>query len=84
MGLTIPNPPIDAVITRARAGDTGLVNGEREEVREPCPHKALGFCCLFCHVVLANQFQLELHVERAGDHHLIARWCETHGAEEIQ
>lgn len=80
MGLTIPPMRPGVVVARARAGDTGPVNGAREVVREPCAQRALGFCCLFCHAILANQFQLELHLER-GDHHLIARWCETHGAE---
>ena len=71
--------PAQAVI-RATVGDAGVVDGEREVVAPSCSAKAVGYCCLFCHVRLANAYQLELHTEH-GDH-LIARWCETHGAEE--
>ena len=70
-----------AAVLAAVVGDAGVVNGAREQVTADCGHKAAGFCCLFCHVRLANAYQLELHVA-SGDH-LIARWCETHGAEEL-
>jgi hypothetical protein len=40
----------------------------------PCEHRSLGYYCVTCGEQVANLGNLEMHVQGAGDHAVVA-WC---------
>lgn len=59
--------------------DTTLGRPEPHMVLSPCDHRAVGYYCDACAMILANIGQLTLHIQeyapKRGDHHRIAVWC---------
>lgn len=82
-----------ALLRPTIAGDAQRVTGgPRQVVKPPCPaldHEGAGgrgfaFVCASCGALLANRYQLDLHVEGRPGHpryHFVARVCPFHGAE---
>jgi hypothetical protein len=66
----------------ATAGEVLLLNGEPFMLWASCGELVTRLACVTCGVLLANQGQLELHVEGAPTtEHAIAAWCPRHGWE---
>lgn len=76
---------VPALILRPTfAGDVLHVAGDRREVLEPpCTTTYLAYACVSCQARLANQHQLELHLEHGGTH-FICGVCPEHGPEGIE
>lgn len=69
-------------VAYARAGETLTINGEPCMLWSNCGAPAPSLFCIPCHQPLANQGQLEMHIEN-GTHRLAAR-CSLHGWEAVR
>jgi hypothetical protein len=66
----------------ANAGTTLTLDGEPFMLWASCGELVTQLACVTCSRRLANQAQLEMHVESTpGIEHLIAAWCPRHGWE---
>lgn len=70
------------VVQYARAGETLTIHGEPCMLWSNCGAPAPSLFCIPCHQPLANQGQLEMHIE-SGTHRLAAR-CAVHGWEAVR
>jgi hypothetical protein len=72
----------ETLISPAIVGDVVTIDGRIHVAREKCDETGSAFYCLPCHQLLANLYQLELHLED-GQPHCIARNCRYHGLESL-
>jgi hypothetical protein len=68
-------------LTSARAGDLLEIDGDTYILWSSCGDKAPGLACVTCSLRLANQGQLEMHIETGT--HVVAAWCPRHGWEAL-
>ena len=67
-------------IVRPKPGEVLVINGDPVMLWSRCGRLLSTLACVTCTQTLANQGQLEMHIEADGDH-VLAVWCEKHGWE---
>lgn len=75
MGLTTAS-----TVTWGGAGDVAKVGFANFMLYTQCDRAIRAYYCTPCDQKLANRCQLEMHLEHAGEHHIVS-WCERHGFE---
>lgn len=73
-------PPLSLDVVWGVAGDVVQIEHERHMLWTKCELVICAYFCRFCRQYLANVAQLEMHLERGGQHYLV-RHCTRHGYE---
>lgn len=72
----------DSHVVFVPRGSSVRVEGISYVLWSPCERAATKLFCVTCDRLLANQGQLEMHID-TGAHQIVA-WCAVHGWEAMQ